>query len=708
MDMRRYVTILGCLVYWGVGCVLPAFGSGEADRPRSVLYGIAALDKPVTYTETKVPLGELVQRVAKDTGVALGAAPDVADEPLAVIVTALPARELLQQIGELLDYRWSRRRRPRNGTGWCYEIWQDLASKQREEAFRRALRDDVERRWQEEIARYVSMAALTPEQIEAIRKGAEPHQPALGKPTPEPIQADGGSSKGRDRGRTAEVAAWLSSPISRSLAGLFGRLTAQQWKVLREEGRLLFSTNPQTGELPLPPDIADVFRSSQPRRLPPEARMISSYPGGEQGLRDHEEELRQQWKEAADYRAWIRLEDDGFSTRCLIHLTAKVVPLRSNLEFVSTGFLYDLPIGTIVSMDVDPVDYWQLKEEDTPERQAQLDADSVLGTRRSLRPGIEPHLDAARPDGNSVGELRRLLADIARTYGVNLISDSYWNNPLHLERPSFSREAAPLYWWLDHLAGTTHCWERRGNLIRLRSRTWFVDRSLEIPLRLVRRWQGLYAELGALPLHECVAMATTLTEGQLQCLRSVVRDGTLPDEVVQIYLARYPLRLYGSLTPVQQQIVWQGGVLPGSQFLPSQQAVLRTALRYPDRSRPGPSRLGSLADMRFSLTHEAYLRLRGTAGGSASYVDVPEPSAAAARAAPAGRSAGNAKYRGAAGEPPRAAAGPAKRYPVTRVHFHCAGYLGAPEGYTLSVAREALGRSSDIVPSAGAPYGSTK
>ena len=72
-----------------------------------MLQGVAALEKPITCTETKIPLGELIQMVAADTGVTLTAAPGVADEPVAVVVRAMPARQLLEQVAKLLDYRWS-------------------------------------------------------------------------------------------------------------------------------------------------------------------------------------------------------------------------------------------------------------------------------------------------------------------------------------------------------------------------------------------------------------------------------------------------------------------------------------------------------------------------------------------------------------------------------------------------------------------------
>src|SRR5947207_1336574 len=120
---------------------LPAGGTPVSSRPASALDGVAALEKPVSYTETKIPLGELVQKVAAETGVTLTAASDVADEPVAVVVKEMPARELLEQVAELLDYRW-RRRGPEGS--WQYEIWQDLAARQREKALREAAPAEAE------------------------------------------------------------------------------------------------------------------------------------------------------------------------------------------------------------------------------------------------------------------------------------------------------------------------------------------------------------------------------------------------------------------------------------------------------------------------------------------------------------------------------------------------------------------------------------
>src|SRR5262249_36195127 len=126
---------------------LPGVAPEASPRSSSVLGDVRQLETPGSLSEAKIPLGELLQKGAAATGAPLTAAPEVADEPVAVVVNGLPARKLLEELAALLDYRWCRRgaagpspapraavRRPLDTRGPRYEIWQDLASKQREAA----------------------------------------------------------------------------------------------------------------------------------------------------------------------------------------------------------------------------------------------------------------------------------------------------------------------------------------------------------------------------------------------------------------------------------------------------------------------------------------------------------------------------------------------------------------------------------------------
>ena len=77
--MKHRVLLKRWALIAAITTLLPAMARATEDRSRSPLAGVKALAKPVTYTETKIPLGELVQKVAADTGASLSAARDVAD-----------------------------------------------------------------------------------------------------------------------------------------------------------------------------------------------------------------------------------------------------------------------------------------------------------------------------------------------------------------------------------------------------------------------------------------------------------------------------------------------------------------------------------------------------------------------------------------------------------------------------------------------------
>jgi hypothetical protein len=139
--MTHCFRALGCLIALAAAAALPLPPAHGADAPkRSALAGVAALEKPITLSETKIPLGELVQKVAAETGVTLTATPAVADEPVALAVKELPARRLLEEVAALLDYLWLRRTgkgvstsaaSPASAAGPppAFEITQDLAGK---------------------------------------------------------------------------------------------------------------------------------------------------------------------------------------------------------------------------------------------------------------------------------------------------------------------------------------------------------------------------------------------------------------------------------------------------------------------------------------------------------------------------------------------------------------------------------------------------
>jgi hypothetical protein len=169
-------------------------------------------------------------------------------------------------------------------------------------------------------------------------------------------------------------------------------------------------------------------------------------------------------------------------------------------------------------------------------------------------------------------------------------------------------EPVPLYRLLELLAGHAYRWDRRGSLVRLRSRTWYMERPREVPLRLVRRWAEFGERLGGLPLEEYVSMATELRDMQLQDLDVLIRRGALPvglRDIEEAYSARHGLRLYAALTPSQRDILWAGQPLSLARTSGTQRNQFLAALQgVVDDRDPGadpPLTLSRWEDSRFTV-----------------------------------------------------------------------------------------------------------
>jgi hypothetical protein len=602
----------------------PAFAADSTRRATSALEGVAGLEKPVTYTETKIPLGELARMVAADTGVPLTAARSTTDTPVAVVVKELPARLLLEQLAELLDYRWSVRsgvQAPPNGQSpqqkgdagperlnartserpsVYYEIWQDVASKQREEALRQASLADTEQRLGKEIKRLTELAALSQEQIQRLLDENARRQQEIEQLPAEQQQALSRSSAEQERMRRVAAAQQLSSPVSRALGVFLGRLSAEHWTLLRTDQPLTFSSTPGAGELPMPAEVARLFRAARPTLFVPGMRYEFSQPGEEEQMRRREKEVQAQWSAASGYRATFRLDSSRLAT-------AGSYTLQAGAEALRSGPVNPSPSlggrgGSLFASAPRFDRQRDIATEETPERRARIEKDPVLGARKLFRLETKPRPAPYAPAEVVVWGVKEMLPDIARVYGVNIISDRYFNSAGgQFSAASLPTEPIALFDLLDRVVRNGQQWDLAGLgdpagsgppwVIRMRSRTWFLDRPKELPLRLVDRWKTLVEQQGALPLEEYVQMATTLNEGQLDIVAALVRVGALPPYTTGFYelrSGRNALRLYGSMTPTQRQALARGAAITVAQMTPTQQKLFLELRRERDRSRSAP------------------------------------------------------------------------------------------------------------------------
>jgi beta-lactamase regulating signal transducer with metallopeptidase domain len=623
------------LVALGVISVLPwrvtAVDAGK--RPGSALGAVKELDRRVTYTEVKIPLGELMQKVADDTDVSLTAAKEVADEPVAIVVKEMPARQLLEELAELLDYRWRKvgqavslpgaRKRQADSLPH-YEIYQDVAGKQREEAARQAVYGEVEQRFREEVARTVAAASRPLAEIQRLNAENERHQEEGKALRGAARQAYFERLRARPDAQLYGLARELASPVKRGMGLLIGRLATDQWAALRRGEMLTFSTEPQRGELPLSADLVQGFRTARPS-------MASgfSYGPGEIGERERrqEAEAAEKWQAATGYRVTLEMDLQHFQREATLRLAARAMPFRTGNppeasyfrggEGTSLGITaYSVPVREMYQ----PVP--------TAERDPRIVTDPVCGTKKRFKP--EPLAPA-----NHLGVIpyirHRLLPDllpkIAQTYGVAVIADAYrFTRSVGTSLPA---EPVALYDLLDRLATSTHRWEKDGRVVRIRSRTWFFDRPREVPLRLVRRWKALSEKYGMLPLSECVAMANTLTDAQIET-ESLSRAALEADMDLGWYMlgrGAPALRLYAALSTEQRAALWRGQSIPVARLLPRQRDLFVAAVREGHPSAAGALDLSRIGSGALSLTRRAKMRTLVTHGasGRAQYESIKTP-----------------------------------------------------------------------------------
>jgi hypothetical protein len=208
-------------------------------------------------------------------------------------------------------------------------------------------------------------------------------------------------------------------------------------------------------------------------------------------------------------------------------------------------------------------------------------------------------------------------------------------------------------------------------------------------MRIVRHWQELKDQLGALPLDTYLGLLTTLTETQLNGLSDYSPD--LRDlNLYEVPRARHSLRLYSTLSPAQRQQLWQGGVLSVAQMTIIQRRLFLNSLQETNRNQTPPLNLQQWAAGSFSLSTERYVRIVEKSGGSirtrTERVDPPPgaPGAAPAGAPGAGvvqRVAGATQSTAAPVAPPGSSAVPPRtgasagapdsvsRFPVTRLEL---------------------------------------
>lgn len=598
--MRHRILVAGSLLCFLGLC---AASSEPAPRPKSVLDDVPGLERRVTFAETKISLGELLQRVAKETGARVYADRSTADEPAAVVVTDMPAAQLLNQLAQLFDYRWGREAA---ASGPRYRLYQDRKQQADEEAQRLAVHADEQRRLELVLTGYVKAGRLTDEQYAVQREALERRPPGSPRPSVEDDRLFRGLRECGD-------------PAKRALARLLGQLTQQDWKVLWQGQRLHLYSKPEAGQRGLPPDVARSVAGLRPSASWDVQHMLADpnlKPEYVTSLRQMYERQDQQWARADGVRVVIRLRraaEMGRNSRdrAAPSLTAAMVPLINNP-----------PGGQPVQLSPQEINVWIWAATtqprwgyDPPERTAALEKDPVFSASKPFNIRTPPRQDWR--GRIAYGQVPDLLPEMSRTYGVSFLSDSYWPtpvvwsnafpSPVPAPAPAVNGAAPPaaappvpapapepitLGALLAKLSGryendikrityNYYRWDRDDKLVLLRDRTWFMDRPKEVPARLITRWNKLFTERGGLPIDEYVDGVAALTDDQWDGLMEYrYLPASLPgyDRIPVWETDRNLLRLFHALTPAQRQRLLRGAPIPWTELNGVQRELFLTVV----------------------------------------------------------------------------------------------------------------------------------
>jgi hypothetical protein len=401
-----------------------------------------------------------------------------------------------------------------------------------------------------------------------------------------------------------------------ALTRFLGRLTPQQWAALRQGDPIRFSTNPQAGELPVPDDLAQTLRKSKPIEYPAGYRIYPDNPDVDAEIRQREKTTQERWAAATDYRVTVRVGPSPVAPHLRVgpslHLSVSAEPIRSGEPQTERWRHFDL--GSSIGINAGPLRNEAWATENTPERSAALARDPVLGARRPFKPSAKPRPTPTwGPDAIKIWRLGELLPEVAHTYGVNLIGDAYWSAPAVSVPGLAAGGPLSLYQLMDRLTAPRMRWEKRGAILRVRSRNWFFDRPREIPLRLVRRWEAIVEEQGALPLDEYVRSVAPLSDDQLESFWLFQETAAFPPALSHLmgaYHSRHALRLYASLSAGQRQALWRGRAIPLAEMLPAQRALYLEGVRENTRYSDTPPDPRGWASARLALEGVPMVRAR--------------------------------------------------------------------------------------------------
>ncbi len=482
----------------------PAALSAPPSALTSVLAGEPRLEKLVTLRLREDPLVDLLEQVGRETGVALAATSDTADERVILFARERPAREVLARVAEHFDYTWVVESR---GGKRTLVLAQSVAAKRREAALRTgrtrdiaALRGYLERE-SAELNSPKTLALLKLPLRQRLARAAKLRDQLFG-PVVVTITESGGQSferlppqpgpspalKGRletELQQIERVAPDPSGVASREVARAGYHALGEEQRTALWEGRSVILTYPpESGKNRLPHESAEMLASPiLAEATAPEYKFT--------GAVDH---LPVQKVERV--RLTMRLE-----------IRALQAQMRLRLKVLGSGAREGEPATRVE---------WNFTEDLSPNwvqpNVPALNPEPLDDSTRSLtQPVTFPwpirplsRESPGRRNGTDVG-FADALELLAEQVSYPLLADGYLTGWFSGQ---VNRGATSLSGLLGQIAGhfDRTCTLSNGYLL-FRHCQWADKRAAEPPARKVRRWEESMRRFGSLRINELLEVA---------------------------------------------------------------------------------------------------------------------------------------------------------------------------------------------------------